>query len=78
MSLALQVIAKANIDMHNLKRATQTIGPELSGYLTGLGYDGLIAWEGGEGDIGPHESWVVFDPHKVSALAEQVLPQKME
>jgi hypothetical protein len=36
-----------------------------------LGFQGLIVREGGEGDIGDHESWVIFDPSKAKVTAEE-------
>jgi hypothetical protein len=37
-----------------------------------LGYDGLKALEGGEGDdIGAHENYLIFDPQKVQITSEQ-------
>ena len=40
-------------------------------YLQGLGYDGLKAFEGGEGeDVGEHETYLIFNPRKVKITAE--------
>lgn len=38
--------------------------------LMSKGYDGLVALEGGEGDIGKHDSWLVFDPSKTKVVKE--------
>lgn len=48
---------------------SEAVGPALGKYFSefveSLGYDGLIAIEGGEGDVGNHDSYVVFNPEKV-------------
>lgn len=52
------------------------VGQVFTEYLTSLGYDGLIATEGGEISaskrpyIGGHDSWVIFDPGTVEVTEE--------
>ncbi len=58
----------------NVKDATGAFGRTFSGYLEDLGYDGLKAREGGEGDVSDHETYVVFDPSKLTVKSEQDLP----
>lgn len=72
---AIETIDRDLADGSTLGRAVQNVGGEFSLYLSGLGYDGLITHEGGEGDIGNHESWVVFDPQKVDIVSEQSLEE---
>lgn len=45
------------------------IAQQLSGlftdYVKSLGYDGVLALEGGEGKIGDHDTYLIFDPDKI-------------
>jgi hypothetical protein len=46
-------------------------------YVQSLGYDGIIAYEGGEGShVGNHDTYLVFNPDKISILKEQAIPGK--
>ena len=62
----LENIERASQTGGNLKNVAEMVGEHLSKYLSSLGYDGLIAIEGGEGSEGfTHDSYVIFDPEKV-------------
>lgn len=49
----------------------------LSEYCKSLGYDGLIAVEGGEGGNGKHDTYLIFDFKKVKIMKEQEIVQKV-
>lgn len=34
-------------------------------YVQSLGYDGVLAIEGGEGEIGEHDTYLIFDPENI-------------
>lgn len=56
----------------NLKKVTWHSGLSFTKHLQSLGYDGLVALEGGEGeDVGNHDSYVIFDPRKVKVIGER-------
>jgi hypothetical protein len=55
------------------KLSVQHAGKLFSIFMQNRGYDGLKAWEGGEGGIGPHASYVIFDPSKLQVIAEHYL-----
>ena len=55
----------------SLKEFTSILGELFSEYVASLGYDGLIAIEGGEAHESNHDSYVVFDPSKVKVIHEQ-------
>jgi len=61
--------AISNHEVKNLKQITFSLGDVFTGFVKSLGYDGLITIEGGEGeDVGEHDTYLVFDPGKVSEL----------
>jgi hypothetical protein len=53
-----------------LKQLTFGHGNMFSAYLRTCGFDGLKAAEGGEGTIGAHHSYVLFDPLQARVIAE--------
>lgn len=61
-----------NKSYHSLKDLVwhhQEIGTEI---VKDMGFDGLVAIEGGEGEeIKEHDSYVIFDPRKVRILKEK-------
>lgn len=67
---AVEVISSGKVGGGNLADVTRNIGELFGGYCESLGYDGLITLEGGEGDIGNHDSYVIFDPGKVKVIRE--------
>lgn len=56
-----------------IKHATQQSGELFSKYLAEQGFDGVYAFEGGEGSIGNHPSFVLFDPDKARITEELAL-----
>jgi len=70
---AIEKIQTNKINAGNLREITFGLGKLFTEYIISLGYDGLIAIEGGEGnDIGNHDTYLIFDPEKISDL--EVLP----
>lgn len=68
----LHAIDSGIIRSGNLKEVTWYSGSSFTKYLQSLGYDGLVALEGGEGeDVGNHDSYVIFDPTKVKVIEER-------
>lgn len=55
----------------HLKEIAFSYGDLARDTLTKLGYDGLVAIEGGEGSIGNHDSYVIFDPRKARVMNEE-------
>ncbi len=69
---SISKIESGEITSGNIRDATFSHTKSFSEYLISLGYNGLIAREGGEGDdVGPHDSYVIFDPDKVSIVQER-------
>lgn len=54
-----------------VKLVTQRSGELFTGYLEGRGFDGVVALEGGEGELGGHHSYLLFDPAKLRIRSEQ-------
>lgn len=64
--------ASGMVHRGNLKKAFMGAGNLVRKVIESEGYDGLIAFEGGEGGQGfDHESWVVFDPQKLPITDEK-------
>ncbi|HJV33200.1 MAG TPA: hypothetical protein VJ694_04195 [Patescibacteria group bacterium] len=62
---ALEAIGSGKIGAGNLRDIAFSFGKDFSVYVRSLGYEGLIAIEGGEGDdIGQHDTYLIFDPKK--------------
>ena len=72
---ALEAISK-KVEPGSVKLATQNNGRLFSEYLKDLGYDGLKTREGGEPPyVGPHHTYLIFDPDKVQLISEKALTQ---
>ncbi|OGZ66412.1 MAG: hypothetical protein A3C50_02590 [Candidatus Staskawiczbacteria bacterium RIFCSPHIGHO2_02_FULL_43_16] len=56
--------------IRGLKDVTQSNGELFSDYIKSLGYEGLITFEGGEGDNGRHDTYLIFDPEKAKINQE--------
>ncbi len=54
----------------------QNIGDVVTECLSQRGYDGLVTFEGGEGDIGDHDTWVMFDPDKLAGVNQLFVAEK--
>lgn len=66
-------MAVERIDKHSfrgLKDITWNFQDIVTSLIREKGFDGLVAIEGGEGDMGNHDSYVIFDPKKVKILEE--------
>ena len=68
---ALEAISNGQVRSGTVANATHGNAQLFTEYLSSLGYDGLIALEGGEGKVGDHDSYVVFNPEKVKIVQEQ-------
>lgn len=69
---AVLSINSGNVGFGNLRKVTFNTGPMFSDYCKSLGYEGLIAFEGGEGDdVGFHDTYLIFDPEKAKINQEQ-------
>lgn len=69
-------INAGKIDSGNVKDATYDQPDLFRDYVKTLEYDGLVAIEGGEGGIGNHDSYVVFDSEKVKIIREQKIKEE--
>lgn len=67
---SLELLKSGKLRSGNLKSVTFSNTSEFSRFLEEHGYDGLVDWEGGEGTIGRHLSYVIFDPSKIKLLKE--------
>lgn len=68
---ALEVIYSGKVGVSNLREVTFVTCQEFSDYCKSLGYDGLVTFEGGEGDdIGDHDTYLIFDPEKAKINQE--------
>jgi len=65
---SIEIINNGN--MRGLKNVTQNNGELFSKYVKSLGYEGLIALEGGEGNNDNHDTYLIFDSDKVKINQE--------
>lgn len=64
---AVEAIASEKVGSGNLRDVTFSTGQMFSEYCKSLGYEGLITFEGGEGDdVGNHDTYLIFDPEKAT------------
>ncbi|OGC54245.1 hypothetical protein A2797_00725 [candidate division WWE3 bacterium RIFCSPHIGHO2_01_FULL_48_15] len=74
---AIEKITNGDLHSGNLREIAFNLGNWFSNYAQELGYDGLIAYEGGEGGgsekIGDHDTYLIFNPEKVRITREQKL-----
>ena len=61
----------------NPKEMLQYTGATARNRLMKLGYDGIFAIEGGGGDVGDHDSFVIFDPKRVKVVEEREVTKEM-
>jgi hypothetical protein len=67
-------IEEGKVRPGNLRDVTFSTGDMFTKYIESLGYDGLIALEGGEGDdVGEHDTYLIFDPTKVKISKEEAV-----
>ncbi len=67
----LELIDAGEITADNIRDVSFNFLSWFTDYIKSLGYDGLITFEGGDGNIGSHDSYVIFDPKKVKINQEQ-------
>ena len=69
---AIEAIHSGKVSTGNLRDVTFSVSDLFSNYIKSLGYDGLITFEGGEGnDVGHHDTYLIFDPEKIRIDQEQ-------
>ena len=69
---SIAIISQGKVGSGNLREVTFNHTALFTQYLQSLGYDGLIAFEGGEGtEVGNHDTYVIFDPKKVKIIDKQ-------
>jgi hypothetical protein len=67
---AIEKIKLGKVSSSNLREVGFAHGKLFTNYVKFLGYDGLIAFEGGEGDdVGNHDTYLVFDQDKVGNIS---------
>ncbi len=67
----MEAINSGKIGAGNLREVTFSTGEMFSNYVKSMRYEGLITFEGGEGDdIGNHDTYLVFDPEKAKINQE--------
>lgn len=64
-------INSGKVGASNLKKVAQRTGQMFTDCVKLLGYEGLITIEGGEGDYGNHDTYVIFDTDKVKINQER-------
>lgn len=68
---SIDAINQGRVGSGNLREAVFAHTDKFTEYLESLGYDGLVTFEGGEGDIGNHDTYLIFDPKKVKIIKER-------
>jgi hypothetical protein len=72
LNQSIDLIRRGLIGSGNIRKVVFANGELFKKYIQGLGYDGLIGLEGGEGDdIGNHETYLIFDPSKAKIIEER-------
>lgn len=65
----LERIDTGTVGPDNIRDVTFGLGSAFRDYVRELGYDGVIALEGGEGeDVGRHDSYVIFNPSVIRKI----------
>lgn len=71
---AIDAIRKRDYTSGSIRNVTWSHCELFSRYLQSLGYDGLIAYEGGEGNyVRNHDTWLVFSPSHLRVIAERTV-----
>lgn len=73
---AITAIQEGTIDAGSIQDIARPLRDLFTGHIKSLGYDGLITFEGGEGEIGSHDTYLIFDPKKVKLNQEQKITEK--
>jgi len=66
----IERISQKHYSTGTIKFTTENCGDWFSEYLQPKGYDGLIALEGGEGNIGDHDTYLFFNTSKPKITKE--------
>ena len=67
----MEAINSGKVGSGNLREVTFSTGEMFSNYVKSIGYEGLITFEGGEGDsVGDHDTFLVFDPERTKINQE--------
>jgi len=68
---AVEAITSGKVGSGNLREVTFSTGQMFSDYCKSLGYEGLMTFEGGEGDdVSNHDTYLIFDPEKAKINQE--------
>jgi hypothetical protein len=68
---AIDEIDKGQVKAGELRKITFSVGLDFSEYVKSLGYDGLITYEGGEGETPEdHDTYLIFDTEKARIVQE--------
>ncbi len=67
----LELIDAGEITAGNIRDISFNFLSWFTDYIKSLGYDGLITFEGGDGNVGSHDTYLIFDPQKVKVNQEQ-------
>ncbi len=71
---AIENINPEKIKSGHLSEFVTSLGLNFKEYCQLLGYEGLIALEGGEGTgVNHHNTYIIFDPTKVKIVQEKIL-----
>lgn len=70
---AIDSIDRGNV--RSAKTIAANTGHLFTEYIKNLGYDGLVTIEGGEGNIGDHDTYLIFDPEKIKVWQEHKITQ---
>lgn len=70
INTSIEAIDAGKITTGRLKEVVGSHGELFTQYVQSLGYDGVIALEGGEGEIGNHDTYLIFDPDKINIIQE--------
>ena len=65
-----------DINFENLRDALKDVGSDVSAYAASIHYDGIIALEGGEGNIGNHDTYVIFNPSRVVPTRQRLVKKR--
>lgn len=68
MHEAIQQINTGKVGPGSIKLIAVNHPQLFTEYVRSLGYDGLITFEGGDGDVGNHDTYLVFDPEKAKII----------
>lgn len=71
---ALENTNPAQVSKGHVTELIDSLGMNFKSYCKSLGYDGLIAYDGGEKvGINHHDTYLIFDPNQIRILKEKIL-----